>query len=514
MNVDALGWLPARVASRPRPGARAAASWPALLGGAAVLALACVVAAFAAITNSPVIIGLFAGLVLGAFLLWVPRLALWLCVIGALLVSGFVSLFVPALSKVTWLFSMLGFFLTMASVASLLGHPELRRSTPGFVWLALLLMLCAVAGAPLAGSSPGEALAGTKRYFQLWGVLFACAWLLRDTVDMARIVRFLFVLALLQLPIALYQRIALVPQREGMGRGVVPIDVVSGTFEASFLGGGNSSGMVLFLTMALAFVVAAWREGVLKGGWCLLLALLFLLPMGLGETKVVVLFLPLMLLVVAARFMRQAPLATVGVLLVGLACTAVLFWIYATAFGKAGITLAERLQQTIDYNFGNVGYLASYSLNRSTALSYWWSQHGLANPHELLFGHGLGSSYFAPASFVQGHVAREHGYIAIGLTAASTLLWDLGLAGLLVVLGIFALGWRQSGHLLARAPDGWSRAALLAARTGLVLMVVLLFYTDSLLNALSVQCLWMLSLGGIALAARHWPAPEPMRRRG
>jgi hypothetical protein len=479
---------------------------PVLVGGLFMMAIgvACVAAAFAAVTNSPVVIGLFAGLVLGGFLLMVPRLALWLCVVGALLVSGIVSLFLPSLSKITWLFSMLGFFLTLAAAFSLLAHPDLRRSTPGYVWMGLGLMMLAIGLAPVAGSSLPELAAGTKRCFQLWGVMFACAGLMRDTDDLARIVRLLLVLAALQLPFALYQRIVLVPQREGMGNGVVPIDVVSGTFEASFLGGGNSSGMVLFLTMALTLVIAAWREGVLKGSWCVLLALLFALPMGIGETKVVVLFLPLMLLVLFGRYFRRAPVASLLMLLVGVGCTALLFYIYATHFGRSGLSVADRLRETIAYNFGSVGYLSSYSLNRSTVLTHWWAHHGLANPHELLFGHGLGSSYFAPASFVHGHVARAHGYIGIGLTAASSILWDLGLVGLLVVLAIMAMAWRRAGRALQRAPDGWSRAAMVAARVGLVLFSLLLFYSDSLLNALSVQCLWMLTLGGIAVASRCW----------
>jgi hypothetical protein len=495
-----------------RSGHRLESVGPLLTGGLFLLAigLACLAASFAAITNSPVVIGLFAGLVLGAFLLWVPRLALWLCVLGALLISGLVSLFLPALSKITWLFSMLGFFLTLASAFSLLAHPELRRGTPGYVWLGLGLMAFAIGFAPVAGSSMPELMAGTKRCFQLWGVMFACAGLMRDTQDLGRIVRLLLILAALQLPFALYQRIVLVPQREGMANGVVPIDVVSGTFEASFLGGGNSSGMVLFLTMALALVVAAWREGVLKGAWCLLLALVFLLPMGLGETKVVVLFLPLMLLVLFARYVRRAPMASVLMLLIGIACTVLLFYIYAVHFGRSGLSIGDRLRQTIDYNFGSVGYLASYSLNRTTVLTHWWAHHGWENPHELLFGHGLGSSYFAPASFVQGHVARAHGYIGIGLTAASSILWDLGLLGLLAVLAMMALAWRRAGRALRRAPGGWARASMVAARVGLLLFGVLLFYADSLLNALSVQCLWMLTLGGIAVAARSWsPDAEP-----
>lgn len=473
-------------------------------GIAAIVLVACGLAALAAISDSPIVIGLFVGVVLGIFLLRVPRVALWVCIVGALLVSGFLSLFFPSLIKVTWLFSMLGFFLTFASLIHLLSKRGLAAGTPGFVWFGLVFMLYALVVAPLAGSSIGETFAGAKRYFQFWGLMFAGAWLLRNTLDFDRLVKLLLGLALLQLPLALYQRIVLVPLRTGLGNGVVPIDVVSGTFEATLLGGGNSSAMVLFLIVALAFTLSAWREGKIASWMCLLLTLLLLVPMGLGETKVVVVFLPLMLLVVFGRYVRQAPFASLSILMIGLAVTALLFWIYGTYFGKPGYSFAQRLQATIDYNFGNVGYYGAFSLNRTTALTYWWSNHGLANPQEWMFGHGLGSSYFAPSSLIQGHVAREHRYIGIGFSAASSILWDLGVAGLLLLLAMFVSAWRTARRLVLRAPSGWGRSAMLAVRATLLLFGALLFYTDSMLNSLSVQCLLMICLGGLAAADRYW----------
>ncbi len=497
MQAKPLGAVRLRVPGRPSKAAAIAAG--------VVIAFACLLAALVSASGDFIVVGVFTGLVLGLFLLMAPRLALWACVIGALLVSGFVSLFLPSLAKLTWLFSMLGFFLTFAALIQLLASPKLAKETPGFVWVGLIFLLYAVVVAPVAGSTLIEWLAGAKRYLQFWGLMFAGAWLLRDTRDFERLVGLLLVLGVMQLPFALYQRIVLVPMRIGLGNGVVPIDVVSGTFEATLLAGGNSSAMVLFLTIVLAFVLAAWREQRIGGLTCLLLSALLVVPMGLGETKVVVVFLPLMLLMVFGRYVRRAPFASLVILVVGLACTAALFWIYATYFGKGNLTLAQRLQATIDYNFGNVGYYGAYSLNRTTALAYWWSHHGIENPQQWLFGHGLGSSYFAPSSFVQGHVAREHGYIGIGFSAASSILWDLGVLGMALMLTMLWLAWRTAGHLVATAPSAWARAALVGARVSLMLFGVMLFYTDSPLNALSVQSLLMLTFGGVALASRRWP---------
>jgi hypothetical protein len=479
---------------------------------------ASVLAALAAITNSPIVIGVFAGAILGFFLLFVPRFAMWACIVGALLISGFVTLFLPKLGKITWLFSMLGFFLTFASALTLATHSREARSTPRFIWIAGLLFVYALVITPLTGTTIGELFGGIKRYFQLWGLMFACAWLVQDRIDLSRIVKFLFFLGFMQMPLAAYQLIVLVPKRQGMGNGVVPIDVVCGTFEASLEGGGNSSGMVLFLTIVVAFVLAAWREGLIRPALTFLAVLLLIAPMGMGETKIVVVFLPLMLLVVFGRYMKQAPVASLFGLTLGLGATISLFWLYGTVFGKSGIGMDERLKETIAYNFGDVGYYAAYSLNRTTAISYWWRQHGWSNPHEMLFGHGLGSSYFSPASLVNGHVARAHGYIGIGLTAASTILWDLGLIGMGLMLALLASAWRTAGALIQRVREPWPRAALVAARVAFVLFGVMLFYTDSLLNTLSVQCLLVLSLGGVAAAYRFWgveePAPKHVSRAG
>lgn len=498
-------------------GQRRSAS-PVVAGAVIVGALVtAVLAGLVSTTASPVLLGLVGGSLMGGFLLMAPRLSFWLTMAGALIASGVISLFFPGLNKVTWLFSMLGFLMLFAAALHAMGSRS-EPPAPAFIKLGLVFIVYAVAVAPLAGSTPFELLAGLKRYFQFWGVMLLAAWMLQVRTEGRLAVRLLFVLALLQLPMALYQRLELVPRRQGLGGGVVPIDVVSGTFEATMLGGGNSSAMVLFLTIALAFTLAAWREGVLRPLVAMLLSLWFIAPMALGETKVVVLFLPLMVLVLFWRYVRRAPVQSFLLLIVGLVLAGVLGYVYLSYFGTPGMSVEQRLQATIDYNFGRVGYYGGTGLNRTTALRYWLEHNGWSNPHEFVFGHGLGSSYAAPTSFVQGHVARLHGFIAIGLTAASSILWDLGVVGIVLYLGMLALAWRHAGRLLPLAPAGWYRAALISARVGLALFVVLLFYTDSMLNSLSVQFLLMTLLGGIAMASRTWrdaPAtPESPARTG
>ena len=474
-----------------------------LIGFSALLAIV------ASASGSPIVIGVLTGAILGGFLFAVPRLAFWLCVVGAMLVAGAVSLFTPQFNKVTWLFSMLGFYLLIASLFRRMVSSPPVTPAPTFVWLALLFVGYALLVSPLAGSTPAELIAGAKRYFQFWGLLFAGAWLLRAPRDFSRLAKLLTFIAVLQLPLALYQRVVLVPLRNGLGNGVVPIDVVSGTFEATMLAGGNSSAMVLYLTIASVVLVSAWREGVIGFGRFLLALVWVLLPMGLGETKVVVVFLPIALFVLFGQYVRRAPMASISILVLGMGLTFLLFWVYGTYFGRPGYTLLQRFDATLGYNFGDVGYYGAYSLNRTTALTYWWHNHGAENPIQMVFGHGLGSSYAAPTSLVQGHVAAAHRFIGIGFSVMSSLLWDLGLVGLALFSGTLMAAWRTSTLLLRVATCAWWRAALTGIRGAIALFAVMMFYNDSVLNAQSVQCLLMLCLSALAYCHRTWRPGEP-----
>lgn len=91
MQAKPLGAVRLRVPGRPSKAAAIAAG--------VVIAFACLLAALVSASGDFIVVGVFTGLVLGLFLLMAPRLALWACVIGALLVSGFVSLFLPSLVK-------------------------------------------------------------------------------------------------------------------------------------------------------------------------------------------------------------------------------------------------------------------------------------------------------------------------------------------------------------------------------------------------------------------------------
>lgn len=472
-----------------------------LLFAAAVLA---VVTGLLATTANPIFIGLFVGAIGGVALVGLPSVSLWLVLVGTLVLGGLIAQFLPALSKANWLFSMLGFLLLASTVgATLMRRPVDRVSIPWWAWLALLFPVYAGLVSVINLSSVLEFLAGFKRYFQYWGVFAGLALLTFKPGTHRNIVRFLVALALVQVVFAAYQRVVVVPQRLGLGGGVVAIDAVSGTFESSFLGGGSSSVLVFFLLTVFAFVFRLWLDGHL-GGWRAFLACVLLLsPLALGETKVVVVFLPVVMLSVLALDLKKHFIRTVLLLLLGLLGTAALAALYLVISAKAGQSAQTVLENTIAYNFGNVGYHSASNLNRSTVFSFWWSQQHLGDPIGLLFGHGPGSSFSGEGALVPGKLALRFAGLAIAFTTLSSLLWDFGVLGTSLFL-LFNLGAVVAvARAARRLPAGVVRSVAVAVLAGLLMSLLLFFLGNSATSLPSHSTLYMLLLGAAVLVCRQ-----------
>ncbi len=119
---------------------------------------------------------------------------------------------------------------------------------------------------------------GMKSYFQVWGIFITAYYLIDDEKDAARLMRFILVLGVIQLPFVFHEFFFLVPKRMGdvaAEHGLVAIDVVAGTFGGAMMGGGRSPSMALLLVTCLTVVGAAWRSGQMKFGRAVMLGRAF-----------------------------------------------------------------------------------------------------------------------------------------------------------------------------------------------------------------------------------------------
>lgn len=449
-----------------------------------------------AVTANPVFVAVSVGLIVGTLLLAKPAWNIWLILTFGLLVAGLLPIWLDFFaSKAIWGISILGFMLLGSTLFWLIATPGVARNTPAFVWVALAFFAYVLISSFTQWHSTGEFLSGLKRYFQMWGLLFALCWLSFDKQHIRRWRAFMLLVALVQLPFALYELVDLVPLRETFAiPGLVPIDVVAGTFGSYLYAGGANAEMATFLIIVLAFLLAQKQEKQLSPIRLLLLAPLVMAPLFLGETKVVVILLPLMFLVLYRRELIARPHYALIALTMGT--------VFTFAAGYTYLSLSKQsTEQQIANMFSYEGY-GTLKLNRYTVLTFWAEQQGTHDPVSFVLGNGIGSS--VSASLAPGHVATRFPNYGIGLTAASTLLWETGVFGFGLFLALHVMVWRAAGRLRQRVTEPSLRADLSAIQAAIAIFAVFLFYRSSVLDILGFQIVFVSVLGYLAWLHRRY----------
>jgi hypothetical protein len=410
-------------------------------------------------------------------------------VIPAALGAGvIVSLAGPGVTAVSWLISLLSLsLLPVALVRFFNAHRQ-----PAFLWLSLVFFLYCLMVTAMQWQSVEQLVAGIKRYFQGYGVLLALATVPQMDQHVRRWRRWLLAMAFLQLPFAIYEFVVLVPQRGGLDAGGEATDVVAGTFGANLEGGSSNAEMSAFLLIVLIFLLAAWRSRLIGRRSMMWMSLLCVAPLALGETKIVVVLLPLMMVTIYRKEMTLNPQKLILAVGACASLTLLLGYLYVTVMDRN--TAAEALQSITDYNLGQVGYGGNL-LNRMTALTFWWDRHDLAAPLQFWLGHGIGSAFWGDNSPLPGHIAVMYPNYGIGLTTASTLLWDTGVVGLLLHIAIFGAAWVAASRLYRAAGAAWIRQDALAIQAAIACFVVFIFYRDCGVNLLAYEIVVACVLG-------------------
>ena len=454
-----------------------------------------------AVSANPIFIAFAVAMLVGPMLLLRPAWMVWFVLVGGLMVAGVVPLwFEGAGNKAVWGISLLSFLLMALALVRALTSRDVRAGTPSFVWVMLVFMFFALFSAVVNGVTAYELLSGFKRYFQGFGLVLALVWLGFGAAQMQQWSRFFVVLALLQLPLAIYERVHFVPIREGLARvlpNMVPIDVVAGTFGAGLYGGGSSAVLAAFLVILLGFLIAYSREGLIRQRRLWLLVPLVLSPLFLGETKIVVVILPLIFVVLFWRQILARPIVGVVGLAAGALLTVAAGFTYLQISAKK-VSLEDRITDTVAYNFKDRGY-GSYKLNRSTVLTFWARQQSAKEPVSLVLGNGLGSAH----EVTGGHLTRRYPNYGLGLTTVSALLWEQGLIGTLLYLAGWAMAFVTAIRLRRTARDPLERADLSGLIAGLAVVGLYMLYVDAPLQSLSYQIFTGVMFGRLAWLHRQ-----------
>lgn len=459
---------------------------------------ACVLAGLVASSGSPLFIALSIAAIAGIGFFMKPTLIINVILFAGLLIAGLLPLFLEGFaSKTSWAISGLGLLLAAAAALNFILTSSPKKTTPVFVWLTLVFVAYCTINSAAQFSSIDETFGGFKRYFQVIGLVFAGAWISLTERSISNWRKLFFIVALCQLPWALYQLHTLVPYREAVRihyPGMIPIDVVAGTFGASKHAGGSNGEMAAFAIIILAFFLSRLRSkliGVKQLAWLIPI----LAPLALGETKVVVVLLPLLFLGLYRNDFLRRPIAALGGLIIFAFMTTAALQIYASISGRP---INDQIEDVVRYNLQDKGY-GGLVLNRTTALTFWATQQSQQNPIGPVFGHGLGTAHSA----TDGSVARMFPRFGIDLSAASTLLWEQGVFGTSLFISILVAAWLAAGRLAKIQPDPTLRADAFAIQASLPIIGFYLIYRVGTLEGLPYQIVIYSMLGYLAWMNRQ-----------
>lgn len=467
------------------------------LGFAGAAAISGLAIAGGKVTHIAIILGGLLSLVL----LQIPAIAMWLVLVGSLAIVGPVAFFIPALDKIPWLFSLLTLFLTGAAVvyAATMSRSANGRM-PAFIPLFAIFVTYAIASVLWSDEMLGQGVGGIKRVAQGTGVMFALATYPFASRNVKRWVVLILVLSIAHLPLAIYQRLELSQVLVGGA------DAIVGLLELDREGRGASGVLALMQMLVVGGIIAFARESLLKWPVAFLLMALVLAPLIFSEVNVIFILTPLVVIVAYADLIRKRPILLMfglGVFAAGFVMMGSLYlvWQQTAWVGGEQITMEKRLENIIAYNFGDRGYNNPGDLNRNTVFTYWADHHGLQNPDEWAFGHGVGSTnLFGDSSMPL--LAVRHGGKSLGLSTLSQYLWELGIVGLALYLLAWWSAFTTGIANLRRSRPGFWRALDRSLVVAVVVLGVGLIYNASLSGILSAQVLAGLVLGLIAWRTR------------
>jgi type IV secretory pathway TrbD component len=475
-----------------------------------------------------VLIAVFTGLALGsgAYLFAAPVAALLpaallllrpdICLIVVaglvLMVAGILKFFL-GLGQFQWLVSALGITLLFVALTKTVFSRERVKASATGIELSLALWWALIVFASLANFVPvNEWVVGIRIYLPFLGVFAYIAYCRPSERLLKGLILFLLLIASVQWAFCIYQKFVIVPQRMAGGYPGSPWDSVVGTFGGEKFGGGESGSLGVFLAVVLT-IAAALHKARMLGGVAFAMVMFFgLIAVGLSESKVVVLLVPLGALIVYHDYLVKHPVRfLLGAALVAgfvLALLITYYFVYWQSSTRLG--LVDSIIQRLSYSFDPDFRVSAVNLGRFGSLVFWWDSHSiLDNPLTFLLGNGLASAVGTSTLIGMGSATRVYGYV-LDSTGASKLLWESGLLGLLLFLSLFVVGFFRARRLarLDSVPP-WHRAALGGVQAGMVLMFLAVFYEVTTVSSPPMQFVLMLLLGYIVYWWRETRGGKP-----
>ena len=267
------------------------------------------VAAFGNVKADLIIVGM----AFGYTVLLIPLgLVYWGMAILCFLVVGQLEYF-ARITAANWLPPVIGFVfyfrIPLEYLKSLRDRNALPQRSPSVVIPVYLFLVIFVVSSVYNMSPAMQLLVGFKTYLPYFSFLFVLLINYNMTVDLLnKIWRKFFIVAIIQLPLLLYQYFFIKPMRSNAGgRFGTSDDAMVGGFGGDPMGGGGSGALVYSMVLVLTLTLIMWKNKETNIVSLTFIAIFVLLAILLAEVKIVIIFIPVMLLLVYRREVIKNP---------------------------------------------------------------------------------------------------------------------------------------------------------------------------------------------------------------
>lgn len=337
----------------------------------------------------------------------------------------------------------------------------------------------------------GAVFAGLRTYFRYAPVFLLPMVYYFSDEQIKRQLKFLLVLALLQLPIAIYQRLTIFKTANSG-------DVITGSV-------GGSGILSIFLICVMAMMTAFLVKGKIRLSLYTPIIILLFIPTTINETTVTLFLMPLAFVLPVlltptsrSRFRQLIPVAAVGAL-----AMVVFVTIYNAEFGERwggedgglGTAIADGRIWSFLYKGATTqsrpeeGKDPMSAVGRLDAVVMPFIV--VSDPVRWMLGNGIGNVALSFNELLQGDYYEEALLYGVDFTAAGKLLWEIGIVGLLLSFLFFWFVFKDARTVSARN-DIPGVVALGWAAT-VPILVVAMFYTNLVDKTVLGYLMWYLS---------------------
>lgn len=440
-----------------------------------------------------------------------PQAFYWLMLALVLTISGTVQYFTDH-GQLQWVASGIGICLL---ISGFLRGANADSGARGFTAIdaALLVFAVTATGSTAFGEGgPAHLAAGMRTYLPFLGLYVYIRLGGMAAVTLKRTVWFLLAVALLQWPVELYQAVVVVPQRVAANYFGSAFDSVVGTFGGPKFGGGASGSLAIYLVFAMALVLALHRNALLGAKATVLCLMALLAGIGLAETKVVFVLIPMALAVLYANELYRRPIRFLLGALLAVGIMALLLYVYFIFFwqsesrGDVWLVIERRFAYSFDPTF----MPANNWPGRMTGLFIWWRNQDFdGDLYHWLVGYGVAASTSMSTIAGPGVAALKFG-LGTDVTGATKLLWEVGVIGALAYLAPLFLAFRCFGRVLRDGDcDPLLRSFVEALRAMAPVLALAVLYEVTIVSSPPLQLVAMILY---AVAARL-EACRPARAR-